>query len=230
MNNNIWVNLLVSSLKQILICTILVIFCYNYVDIPVARAVELHHLNHYRIFYWLFSIPDKFFVIGLPIALCGTVVYRAFKPLPKLAEIWFYISVTFVAGITIKEQLKHLFGRAWPKTWTQHNLSLIHDNVYGFFFSGPGKTYTAFPSGHTFAITIITTFIWMLWPRLRPLAVVITLLMVTGLLGMNFHFVGDIVGGFFLGIIVARYGYHVAKMDELINERAKDEKGKEQLA
>jgi hypothetical protein len=49
-------------------------------------------------------------------------------------------------------------------------------------------------------------------PRIRAAGAVISLAMLLSLVLMNYHFVGDLIAGGFLGGIIAAYAVHLAKL------------------
>jgi membrane-associated phospholipid phosphatase len=49
-------------------------------------------------------------------------------------------------------------------------------------------------------------------PRIRAAAAVVSLAMLLSLVLMNYHFVGDVIAGAFLGGIMAVYAVHVARL------------------
>jgi membrane-associated phospholipid phosphatase len=98
-----------------------------------------------------------------------------------------------------------LFGRYWPETWTENNPSLIGDGAYGFhpFHSGPW--FGSFPSGHTLRAVSFLSVFWIVYPRWWSFWAAVCLSVIVGLVGMNYHFVGDTVGGAFLGALTGTY-------------------------
>ena len=101
----------------------------------------------------------------------------------------------------LKEELKWVFGRTWPETWVKGtpNPSYFGNGVYGFFPFHGGQGYASFPSGHTAAATAFAGSLWFLWPRLRWLGILLTLCVVIGLLGADYHWLSDIIAGGILG-------------------------------
>ena len=95
-----------------------------------------------------------------------------------------------------KEQLKFLFGRTWPVSWTGDNPSLICDGVYGFHFMHGDGAYNSFPSGHMAAACGVLSVLWFWYQRLRGLWVIAV---GAGLVGLNYHFLSDVLAGSFLG-------------------------------
>ncbi|MEQ1695050.1 MAG: phosphatase PAP2 family protein [Hyphomicrobiaceae bacterium] len=116
------------------------------------------------------------------------------------------IAIAILVAIALKEQLKFLFGRTWPETWTGNNPSYIKDGVYGFFplkGLGGGRAYHSFPSGHMTAITVAAVSVALNWPRWRWVACVPVGLVAVGMIGANYHWVSDLIAGTFLGAGVA---------------------------
>jgi membrane-associated phospholipid phosphatase len=63
--------------------------------------------------------------------------------------------------------------------------------------------YDCFPSGHTTIIAAPMFVLWWRLPQYRPLWMAIIFGVMIGLVGAGFHYVGDVIGGFFLGMTVA---------------------------
>lgn len=95
--------------------------------------------------------------------------------------------------------LKYAFGRTWPETWVQNNPSLIRDDVSSFNPFHGGAGFASFPSGHMVATCAILSIFWFTYPRFRWLYALLISFVFAGHLGANYHFVGDLVGGGFIG-------------------------------
>ena len=121
------------------------------------------------------------------------------RPLSRVEAVILLCGLSIIVSAALKNELKHAFGRTWPETWIGNNPSLIRDGVYGFFFLHGGRGYEAFPSGHTAAVCSAMAVLWLCYPRWRALYAVVVGLVVVGLLGSDFHFLGDIVAGAFVG-------------------------------
>ena len=108
-------------------------------------------------------------------------------------------ALSVVVAVAVRMQLKFDFGRTWPDTWVDHNPSWIVNGAYGFHFFHGGEGWTSFPSGH---MMVISSAMAVLWQRVRPLRWLwstLVFLVAVGLWGANFHFVGDIIAGTYLG-------------------------------
>jgi membrane-associated phospholipid phosphatase len=109
-------------------------------------------------------------------------------------------SLAILVSFEIKEKLKYFFGRSWPETWTENNPSWILDHAYGFHLFHGGSGWESFPSGHTTQMAALAAVIWLRLPRLRWVGVGLVTLVAVGLWGSDYHFVGDIIAGAFLGV------------------------------
>jgi membrane-associated phospholipid phosphatase len=111
-----------------------------------------------------------------------------------LATLLAAVAVTFV---------KYGFGRLWPETWVDKNPSWIGNHAFGFAPFHGGGGYESFPSGHTARLSAPAAVLWRRIPALRVLWVLPVLAVIVGLVAADFHFLGDCVGGVFLGVLCA---------------------------
>src|SRR5713101_5490079 len=176
-----------------------VVVSYVWLDRPIALFVH-DQFQHFDLFRKLTYIPEivtplvllAFAAIGLH-ALIG-------RKLPKLETVAVLAAASLSVANAVKDQLKFAFGRTWPETWVRNNPSFIHDGVYGFnpFHGGPG--FASFPSGHTTAICAVMAVLWICYPRFRLIYVLAIAAVAIGLVGADFHFLGDVIAGGFLGV------------------------------
>ncbi len=106
------------------------------------------------------------------------------------------MSVATVVGTAAKDELKWLFGRAWPWAWLQQG-------VYGFRPLTDSIYYGGFPSGHTAYISAPLCVLWVLAPRFRVVWGGVILLVMVGLVGADYHYVGDVLAGLLTGVLSA---------------------------
>jgi membrane-associated phospholipid phosphatase len=178
-----------------------VIFSYLWVDRPLALFVHAQ-LQHYDLFARLTYIPEVLTpLVLLAFAAVGLHALLGCK-LPKLETVAVLAGASLAVSDAVKDKLKFAFGRTWPETWVRNNPSFIHDGVFGFnpFQGGPG--FAAFPSGHTSAICAVMTVLWLCYPRFRLLYATAMAAVAIGLVGADFHFLGDVIAGGFLGISI----------------------------
>ena len=185
-------------LLALLLTAVAVVVCYLWIDRPLALLAHAHSGKR-ETFASLTRIPD----LLIPLAAAAFVAFGlwafAGRSFSKPLTAGCLCSVSLIVGETIKSQLKLAFGRLWPETWVQNNPSFIHDGAYGFFPFHGGAGYGSFPSGHTAATCALISVLWILYPRLRPLCVLAVLAVGVGLVGANYHFLGDVIAGGFVG-------------------------------
>jgi membrane-associated phospholipid phosphatase len=187
-----------AALGATLACLVLVPLCVIFLDRAIATfshdvlarprwSVALTHLA---------DIPAPAATIGL--VLAGAAYLAGWQPGPR-GILLLRACILTLAALMLKDVLKFGFGRTWPDTWVDNNPSWIRNHVFGFFPFHGGRGYASFPSGHTVAVTTPCAALWWLRP-LRPLLVALPLLVVTGLLVSDFHWLGDCVAGAFLAV------------------------------
>ena len=195
------------SLAALAVGAALVAVCYLFVDRPVAHFVHHFRINHHPELKGL-TYPPPIIQDWTPVVLTVLVVRRAWGPFRRWERALLAASVAVVLADQFKETLAYVFGRYWPETWIDRNPSLIGDGAYGFHPFHSGSWYGSFPSGHTARIAAAAAVVWVAWPRWRWAGVAASAAVVVGLVGMNYHFVGDVVGGGFVGALVGIFTAH----------------------
>jgi len=112
-------------------------------------------------------------------------------------------ALAVIVSYQAKELLKYVFGRTWPETWLGDNSSWISNHTLGFHFFHGGAAWESFPSGHTTQAWALAAVLWVRFPRWRWLWGTYAIAVPVGLWGADFHFVGDMVAGAFLGVATA---------------------------
>jgi len=185
-------------LRSAFACIVLVVIAYYGVDRPVATFAH-EHLRGMAAFIWLTHIQDPL----LPLACLSLVTMAAWRAAGirrnRAGSVVLRCSLSLIGALAIKDQLKLIFGRTWPETWTNNNPSFFGNGSYGFEPFHGGIAYASFPSGHTTAIFSVIVVLWMSWPAYRWLYALVAGLVVVGLIGADHHWVSDIVAGAFLG-------------------------------
>jgi membrane-associated phospholipid phosphatase len=203
-NDRNYAQLLRSTLVALFLCAALVLLCYFFVDRPVAFYVHNHRFADDRVLKWFTYLPP-FVQACVPLLLVVFAVRRAFGPL----RLWEKVVVVACVSLVLAEQfrggLAYAFGRYWPETWVNNNPSLIPDGAYGFHPFHHGIAYDSFPSGHTARTVAVAAVVWIAYPKWRWACGLASLAVALGLLGLDYHFVGDVIAGGFVGGIVAAY-------------------------
>jgi membrane-associated phospholipid phosphatase len=169
----------------------LALFAHNYFRFVVRGAVA--ELSYF---------PNPLFLVALVLSVILTLRMIFGRPLSWHQVNIFVCSLGVIFTEIIKNILKFIFGRTWPETWVDNNLSFIRDGVYGFHFMHGGSAYQSFPSGHMAAACTVLSVIWIQYPHFRSYSVVAGLLVGAVLACANYHFLSDVIAGAFVGISI----------------------------
>ena len=188
--------------------------CFHWIDKPIALWV-------YEIFGGrriptqladrIFSIP---LISAIAFIMCGlaAIMGRAFSRFEAAIAM---CTISTLATIIIKDQLKFAFGRTWPDTWGPGIASFVRDNVYGFHFFQSGNSFELFPSGHAAVAAAVLTVAWILYPSLRVLCGIGIITADIVLVVLNLHFLSDVVAGSFVGGSIGLFTVALWRASEL---------------
>jgi membrane-associated phospholipid phosphatase len=219
--------LFIRSLLALAVGSLLVGLAYFFVDRQAAeyvRGMDLERYPEVTGTLKMFTYIPEWLQVAAPVILVLAGLRLTWGPLCRCERVVFVATLSLLVGICFKDHLKNAFGRPWPTTWIgkpPSNPSLLgdaegkHAGAYGYFLNWGDKTakdkgYESFPSGHTFRIVSFVAVFWVAFPWSRWLCVLLTLLVGVGLVGMNYHFVGDVIGGAVLGGITGAYAARFA--------------------
>jgi membrane-associated phospholipid phosphatase len=205
--------LLRNTLAALLLGAALVLLCYWFVDRPVAFYVHDQKFADHAALKWL-TYPPPILQAWVPVVLAALMVRRAWGPFHRWERVVLAACVSLVLADQARETLAYVFGRSWPETWVDGNPSLIRDGAYGFHPFHSGSAYGSFPSGHTARTLAVAAVVWLAYPSWRWACGLACLAEAAGLLGMNYHFVGDVVAGGFIGGVVGAYTARYSGLQE----------------
>jgi membrane-associated phospholipid phosphatase len=172
---------------------VMVVPCILFADRPVAMYVYEHQAL--RPLFQAAAVPSLF---ALPLAalfLLHELVQRL-RGNGTVNRLYLAASVATLAGTAAKDELKWLFGRPWPDTW-------LREGIYNFHPLATSNLYGGFPSGHTSYIAAPLCVLWAKVPRYRWLWGGLIGLVMVGLVGADYHFVADVLGGLLTGMVCA---------------------------
>jgi membrane-associated phospholipid phosphatase len=205
MNNGLnFAQLLRRTLVALFLCAALVALCYFFVDRPVAFFVHNHRFADDRVLKWVTYLPPALQTC-VPLLLAAFAVRRAWGPWRRWEQVVVVACISLLLAEQFRGSLAYAFGRYWPETWINGNPSLIGDGAYGFHPFHHGIAYDSFPSGHTARTVAVATVVWIAYPRWRWACGLACLAVALDLLALDYHFVGDLIAGGFVGGIVAAY-------------------------
>jgi membrane-associated phospholipid phosphatase len=204
--------LLWRTVVALFVCGALVTISYGFIDRPVAFFVHDHDLPRFAIFRWLTYTAMVFEALA-PTCILYMVVRLAWAPLTRLDHALLTAAISLMVAVTFEYYLKFLLGRYWPDTWIHHNPSLIRDGAYGFHPLHFGSSYGSFPSGHTARVFAVLSVFWIVYPRGRVVYALVCMSVMIGLVAMDYHFVGDTIGGAFLGSLTGVYAVQFSRIN-----------------
>jgi membrane-associated phospholipid phosphatase len=206
-------------------CAVLVSLSVMFIDRPVASWVHAH-LGDSRFAFFTMPYDTHPLAIGpfslmagpaealhrlalFVIVMIAAAAVAGWRPTGRRRTI-LVVSLTILVAVALNGEAKSAFGRTWPESWLGNNPSWVRDGVFEFapFHGGPG--FGSFPSGHTTLMTTLATLLWFVWPELRVLWVAMVAIVITGLIGANYHFISDVIGGVYLGVAVGLGGAQLA--------------------
>ena len=203
--------LLLRALVLTVLCIAAVLACYFWIDRPVAFFVYRHHINSIKVFRWL-TYPPPEVQNWSALVLTILVVRRAWGPFLGWQKVLLVACLSLIVADDFRISLGDVFGRYWPETWTHDNPSLIGTGTYGFHPFQRGDDIGSFPSGHACRIFGFAG-VWMIAvPESRVVTIVLAVPMLLSLVAMNYHFVSDVIAGSVLGVLIATYAVHLARL------------------
>ena len=168
--------------------------CILFVDRPVALYFNEHRaLRHV---FQAAAVPSLFTLPLAALFLLHRLVQKLRGGGGAINRLYLAASVATLAGTAAKDELKWLFGRPWPDTW-------LHDGIYSWHPLATGDLYGGFPSGHTSYIAAPLCVLWVKVPRYRWLWGGLIGLVMVGLVGADYHFAADVLGGLLTGMVCA---------------------------
>ncbi|HTR17638.1 MAG TPA: phosphatase PAP2 family protein [Acetobacteraceae bacterium] len=185
-------------------CAVLLPVSILFLDRPIASFSHavLHGIHAFIWLTWIADVPAPAAILGL--AGAGLAWIAGWRP-GAAGRTLLALCLATLLALAIKDQLKFACGRLWPETWVNNNPSWIGSGAYGFAPFHGGAGWGSFPSGHTTAITAPCAVLWARVRAARPLWAALVLLVAVGLLGADFHFFGDVLGGLYLGVACAAF-------------------------
>jgi membrane-associated phospholipid phosphatase len=168
-------------------------------DRPIALLVH-NQLPHHEAFEQHTHVLDPFAPLAVVTFVGFGLWVFAGRSLSKIQTTALVCSISLIVAEATINQLKFIFGRTWPDTWVQNNPSFVRDGTYGFNLLHGGIGYSSFPSGHTTVTCAVISVLWIWYPKLRSLYLIVVIAIATGLIGANYHFLSDIIAGAFVGI------------------------------
>jgi membrane-associated phospholipid phosphatase len=186
---------------------IAVVVCYFFVDRPVAWLMNRHRFHSDEFLLWPSLVFDGLAYL-LVLATVVVVASRLWRPASPLPTLLVAMTTNLVVTTWIKDLLKWAFGRAGPAIW-------ISNGVYGFHPFDSAGGFLSFPSGHAAATFAVISLLWRSRPQWRSLYLLVGGLICGTLVGLNYHFVGDVIAGTMLGSVTGAWAARIFRLQPL---------------
>jgi membrane-associated phospholipid phosphatase len=144
---------------------------------------------------WLFAFAATTVAVVVCIAYVDRPVALFFDELLRHTVAWVWLSRALVPLdlVVISLLLFLLSSRAWPDP------AYIQNRVYEFRLLHGSPYWDSFPSGTAAISAAIASVLWIKMPRWRAMSAVIVVLLCVAVVITNYHWVGDVIAGAFLG-------------------------------
>jgi membrane-associated phospholipid phosphatase len=177
---------------------IMVGVCIAYVDRPAAEFFDAH-LRPTTAWVWMaraLAPLDLTVAIALLFVLACVIWTRSGRLLPLWARKPLLCSWAAVGAAVATFVFKRIFGRARPDP------EFVQNHLYGFRLLHSAPHWHSFPSGTAMISVAIVSVLWILQPRWRAPGALIAALLSVAVVLTNYHWVGDVIAGTFLGAFI----------------------------
>ena len=183
----------IAGYSLALLATLVSVFFF---DRALAEWAEDHQLRG-AFFEALTWGPDIFqAIVAIALLACLKKTWRE-----KIGHISAQLFTTLILAWIVRLFTKYAFGRTWPDTWKNNNPSWLDNGIEGFFPFQSGVAYDSFPSGHAVVTFALATILWRWIPAYRWLWALLSGLLIIGMLGQYYHYLGDLLAGAMLGTL-----------------------------
>jgi len=179
---------------------IFVAVCIVWTDYPLAslidRTLVRHHITTTKI-----NIPDLLLPGCIALVIIAWASYCFCKltgRFPSVVRLALSIGTVTPCVYVVKEIAQHFFGRVYPRA------ILLHPQLQQFRFFHENFVRGGFPSGHMMVITPLLLMLCGFSPKLRLIWIGLGLALGAALIATNYHFLGDVIAGAYLGFVADR--------------------------
>lgn len=191
--------LMYRSLLGFLTMLALTALCYEYLDHPLALAIEsaLMHPQAPD----LPELPDLLLAFVAIVTVCswtGRVLLAGKSGREHLRSFLTSVGIVAPASFIAKEICKFVFGRIETPKW------LLNTRLDGFHWLNGVGHFNGFPSGHMMVFAALTAVMWRYYPRFAIYYALALVSLGVALIVTDYHFVSDVIAGGYGGLIVER--------------------------
>ncbi len=173
--------------------------CVFFLDEPIALSIDRLRRSNSLLDHYTSNIPDLLLPIVLVLSagmwIAWFVLVRMGIRDDRAAFCRLGGTVLPVSYI-LRAALKALFGRIETRAWLNHPIPLDSQ------WFRAGNDSGGFPSGHMMVFAALAAACWVFFPRARAGCASFLLLLGSALVATNYHFLGDVIAGGYLGLAV----------------------------
>nr|PMH86696.1 hypothetical protein BCU57_10405 [Shewanella sp. 10N.286.48.B5] len=189
-----------------LVAVIAILVSVSYIDRPLAQLLHDSKQSDFgltSVFKLLANTPLALEVLAGVLVLIGLLGRNnAFSHLVKP------IVLVAISATVVRFGAKIISGRTWPETWVNNNPSWIEHGVEIFAPFSLSQNYHSFPSGHALFTFAFASLFWQYSPKLYWLWLTAMVSVFIGQLGQNYHYLGDLLAGAVLGVLISQLVSH----------------------
>lgn len=183
-----------------IIVSLFLVVSTQYVDPVLALFIRRTLYSNSVWVRYTSDLPDALLLADAVITICAYAGYRIrvnrhiFDAVTKLCLL---LAAAMPIAYGAKCLTKFVFGRVNTRIW------LLQEQVAPSFhwFHGGGD-FNGFPSGHMVVFSTLLVALWRFYPRWNSVYLLAGTALAVALIATNYHFLGDIVAGGYLGLIV----------------------------
>lgn len=196
-----------SSVVKHISALLLILVCIHFLDAKVALNVKSFLQANPSLKNRVKYIPNMLPIIVSISTVTLWLGYLSGRTRLNNIHVGFLKLAAIVVPVSylLKMFLQFAFGRTHIRYWL-NNGGPIEFN----WFTSLAK-FPCFPSGHMTVITAFLTTIWLFYPRCRLFVIVALFTLAFSLVITNYHFLGDVVAGFWCGIVITVVVNHLMK-------------------
>ena len=176
-----------------LACVVAFLIAYEWIDIPLARALRPTGPVTRAIFGFITKFGEGgVYLVPLGVAFVWAWLKRAELSAKRAG----FVFVTIAAPGILGDVLKPVFARARP-------VLLFRENLYGFTWGSPHANAWSFPSGHSITVTALAIAASVIYPPTRPAFWLLALAVMASRVVLDAHYLSDVIAGFYIGAAFA---------------------------
>ncbi len=169
------------------------IIAYEWIDIPLARALQNIDPTTRAIFGFITRLGEG----GVYLVPLGLIFLWAWI---KRESLWAtrtgFIFVTIAVPGIFADIMKPVFARARP-------VLLFRENLFGFTWASPHANAWSFPSGHSVTVAALAVALYAIYPPAWPAYALLAFFVMASRIILDQHYLSDVIAGFYIGFAFA---------------------------